>query len=299
MTILKAIAENKKIKKPIIYGIAGLSLLDEEKYFFASAGALGFILFSRNIENSVQVKKLINSLKELMEGEVLILIDQEGGRVARLRGEDWHNSPPAAHFAALYQKNKIQALQNCYDNAAKIARDLFALGINVNCAPVLDILTLKTHHIIGDRAFGSNAAQVIDLAKEVCRAFLDHKIYPVIKHIPGHGRAGADSHLELPIVNISLAELERSDFLPFIALADMKFAMTAHILYGQIDDLFPATISPKIIDLIRNKIGFKNILISDDISMKALSGSLADLCRSAIVAGCDGGRDHAGSRRQT
>lgn len=287
MHIFKKISQNKKVSKPVIYGIANLALSDPEKYFFENSGAIGFILFGRNIRDKEQVKALTSSLKELMDGEVLILIDQEGGRVQRLKGDGWNDYPPAKHFADLYLKNKDHAKKLCYENFSHIAKDLAELGINVDCAPVLDILTPETHKVIGDRAFGDNAQQVIDLAKQVCDAFLDNKIYPVIKHIPGHGRGTCDSHLELPKVCTSLKELENSDFLPFAELKDQKLAMTAHILYQAIDDKLPATISRKTIDVIRHQIGFKNILMSDDISMQALKGDVASRSSAALKAGCD------------
>ena len=287
MKLLKEISQNKKVFKPVIYGLSGLVLTDDEKRFFSKSGAIGFILFSRNVKDKTQVKALVKSLKELMEGEILILIDQEGGRVARLRGEDWSNYPTAYYFAQLFKDNQEQTKKACYNNASLIAKDLSELGINVNCAPVVDILTAKTHQIIGDRAYGDDPYQVSQLARQVCQGFLDNKVYPVIKHIPGHGRALADSHLELPVVDNELSELENYDFIPFKELSDIKFAMTAHILYSKIDDQFPATISRKMVDLIRNKIGFKNILMSDDISMKALPGSFSYRTKSIIDAGCD------------
>lgn len=287
MTLLKEISQNKKIHKPVIYGLSGLVLTEEEKRFFSRSGAIGFILFSRNIKDKVQVKALVRSLKELMDGEVLILIDQEGGRVARLRGEDWCSYPTANYFASLFKNNQEQTKKDCYNNASLIAKDLTELGINVNCAPVVDILTAKTHEIIGDRAYGDDPYQVSQLARQVCVGFLDNNVYPVIKHIPGHGRALADSHLELPIVDSELSELENYDFIPFRELSNIKFAMTAHILYSKIDSQFPATISKKMIDLIRNNIGFKNILMSDDISMKALPGSFSYRTKAIIDAGCD------------
>ncbi|MES2677530.1 MAG: beta-N-acetylhexosaminidase [Pseudomonadota bacterium] len=287
MNLFHKISQNKKINKPVIYGCSGLYLTDEEKYFFENSGCVGFILFKRNIRDKEQVKALVASLKELMGSEVLILIDQEGGRVQRLKGNDWNDYPPAKKFADLYLQNKDHAKKECYENYSQISRDLIELGINVNCVPLLDILTPKTHQIIGDRALGSSAKQVIDLAKQVCNACLDHKIYPVIKHIPGHGRGLADSHLELPIVDASLAELEETDFLPFAELKDQKLAMTAHILYTAIDDKLPATISKKAIDFIHNQIGFKNILMTDDISMKALKGDVGSRSQAALKAGCD------------
>jgi beta-N-acetylhexosaminidase len=287
MNILKKISKNNKINKPVIYGCSSLYLSDEEKYFFENSGAIGFILFKRNIRDKNQVKNLVNSLKEISDGEVLILIDQEGGRVQRLKGDDWNDYPPAKKFADLYEQNKDHSKKECYENYSQIAQDLTELGINVNCVPLLDVLTPKTHQIIGDRAFGSNAKQVIDLARQVCNACLDNKVYPVIKHIPGHGRGISDSHLELPIVDAKMTELKEVDFLPFAELKDQKLAMTAHILYKAIDDKLPATISKKAIDLIRNEIGFRNILMTDDISMKALSGNVADRSEAALKAGCD------------
>ncbi len=287
MNLLNKISTNKNINKPVIYGCSGLFLTDEEKYFFENSGAIGFILFKRNIQNKAQVKALVSSLKEIVGGEVLILIDQEGGRVQRLKGQDWNDYPPAKKFADIYQEDQPLSKKLCYENYSQISKDLTELGINVNCVPLLDVLTPKTHQIIGDRAFGDNPAQVIDLAKEVCNACLDNEVYPVIKHIPGHGRGISDSHLELPIVNASLQELKNCDFLPFAELREQKLAMTAHILYTAIDDQLPATISKKAIDLIRNKIGFKNILMSDDISMQALKGSVASRSQAALEAGCD------------
>ncbi|MDA0902171.1 MAG: beta-N-acetylhexosaminidase [Proteobacteria bacterium] len=287
MNLLKEISQNKNIKKPVIYGLQGLELSDEEKIFFSKSSPIGFILFSRNIKDKNQVKSLVKSLKELMGGEVLILIDQEGGRVARLKGGEWRDYPTARHFAEIYQNNQQQAKQDCYNNAALIAQDLTELGINVNCAPVLDIENSNTHEIIGDRAFGRNAAQIVDLASQVCQGFLDNDVYPVIKHIPGHGRATADSHLELPVVDADLFKLENTDFIPFKKLAHMKFAMTAHILYSKIDSKLPATISKKAIETIRNDIGFKNILMSDDLSMKALPKSFSYRTKASLEAGCD------------
>lgn len=287
MHLLKQISQNKSVIKPVIYGISGLELTDEEKYFFTKAGPMGFILFARNIRDKNQVKSLVASLKELMSGEVLILIDQEGGRVSRLKGKDWPEYPAAEHFAKIYHDQKEHSKTSCYKNAESIAQDLRELGINVNCAPVLDILTPKTHNIIGERSYGDNAKQVADLANQVCEAFLDNKVYPVIKHIPGHGRGTSDSHLELPVVDATLIELKNSDFIPFAELAHNKFAMTAHILYSTIDNKLPATLSSKVIDLIRHEIGFKNILMTDDISMKALNGSLSSRSELALKAGCD------------
>lgn len=285
--LLKQIAHNPQIIKPVIYGLKSTTINDEEKDFFSKNCGVGFILFSRNIADKNQLTKLCASLREIAGGEVLILIDQEGGRVARLAPPHWPSYPTGKYFADLYQHNKDQALSEIYQNYQFIAQDLCEIGINVNCAPVLDILSAKTHAIIGDRALGLDANQVSDLGQKVCAALLSKNVYPVIKHIPGHGRGMADSHLELPIVDEKLNNLLHSDFMPFKALNQQKFAMTAHILYTDIDDKNCATTSKKCIDLIRHKIEFKNILMTDDLSMKALTGNFASRAQNALDAGCD------------
>lgn len=287
MPLLKKIAQNKKVTKPVIYGVSGTSLTDEEKYFFSKNGTLGFIVFARNIEDPIQLRKLTNSLREIMEGEVLILVDQEGGRVARLKEPNWKKYPTGQYFSDLYQTNKEDARQELFKNFQEIARDLKEVGINVDCAPVLDILTEKTHQVIGDRAYGSKAEQVADLGLKVCEGLLSEEVYPVIKHIPGHGRGTSDSHLELPIVDATLEELRASDFVTFQKLRDQKFAMTAHILYSAIDKINCATISKTAIKLIREEIGFQNILMSDDVSMKALKGTFFEKSQAILEVGCD------------
>lgn len=287
MNLLHKISQNKKACKPVIYGVSGTSLTDEEKYFFSKNGVLGFIVFARNIENKEQLKKLTDSLKEIMEGEILILVDQEGGRVARLKEPNWKKYPTGQYFADLYQVNPNQAKEELYNNFIEIGKDLNEVGINVDCAPVLDILTDKTHNVIGDRAYGRTPKQVADLGRKVCEGLLSQNIYPVIKHIPGHGLGTSDSHLELPIVDASLDELRKVDFMPFKELRDQKFAMTAHILFNAIDKDCCATVSNKAIKLIREEIGFKNILMSDDVSMKALQGNFAEKSKAILQAGCD------------
>jgi len=287
MNLLQQISQNKKIVKPVIYGVLGKELSDEEKYFFAKNGPVGFIVFARNIEDKTQLKKLTDSIREVMEGEVLILVDQEGGRVARMKEPHWKKYPAGKYFADIYEENPAQAKELLFKNFAEIAADLMEVGINVDCAPVLDILTDKTHAVIGDRAYGKNAHQVSDLGRKVCEGLLSKGVYPVIKHIPGHGRGTSDSHLELPIVDASLEELRASDFAPFKDLRDQKFAMTAHILYNSIDKENCATTSKAAIKLIREEIGFQNILMSDDVSMKALQGSFYDKSKAILNAGCD------------
>jgi beta-N-acetylhexosaminidase len=285
--LLQKISQNKKVTKPVIYGVSSTSLTDEEKYFFAKNGALGFILFARNIEDKIQLKKLTDSLREVMDGEILVLVDQEGGRVARMKEPHWNKYPAGQYFADLYEANPEDARKALFKNFQEIGRDLNEVGINVDCAPVLDILTAKTHQVIGDRAYGKNAEQVADLGRKVCEGLLSQNVFPVIKHIPGHGRGTSDSHLELPIVNASLAELRAIDFITFQKLRDQKFAMTAHILYTAIDKINCATNSPTAIKMIREEIGFENILMSDDISMKALKGSFSEKSKRILAAGCD------------
>ena len=287
MNLLKQISQNKNLKKPVIYGVSGLELTDEEKSFFKENGCVGFILFARNIKDKVQLKKLVASLKELMEGDLLVLIDQEGGRVARMREPHWPKYPSGKYFADKYLIDKELAGQEIYENFNKIAKDLVEMGINVDCAPLLDVSCDITHDVIGDRAYGDNVQQITDLARGVCDGLLANKVYPVIKHIPGHGRGACDSHLDLPRVSATLKELQDVDFAVFKNFTEQKFAMTAHILYEAIDLQNCATNSRKMIDLIRNEIGFKNILMTDDLSMKALKGSFTDRTKNAINAGCD------------
>ncbi len=287
MSLLQKIAQNKKVVKPVIYGLLGTTLSDEEKYFFSKNGGVGFILFARNIVDREQVKNLTKSLRDLMEGEVLILIDQEGGRVQRMKDPHWKCYPTGEFFADIYKTNVEEAKIALFKNFQDIATDLMEVGINVNCAPVLDILTEKTHQVIGNRAYGKTPEQVSVLGRKVCEGLLSKGVYPVIKHIPGHGRGTSDSHLELPVVDCSIDELRATDFVPFKNLNDQKFAMTAHILYSAIDKKNCATVSKTAIDLIRNEIGFKNILMSDDVSMKALKGTFAEKTKSILEAGCD------------
>lgn len=285
--LLNKISKNKNIKKPVIYGISGYFITDEEKYFFKKNGCIGFIIFSRNIKDKVQLKALINSLKELMDGEILILIDQEGGRVARMKDPHWKCYPNGEFFAKLYKENPKNAVSVIRKNFSEIAFDLAEMGINVDCAPVLDLQFPQTHLVIGDRSYGNDVQQVVDLGRGVCEGLLSQNVYPVIKHIPGHGRATCDSHLELPIVDASFEELAKKDFEVFKKLSDQKFAMTAHILYTSLDKTNCATTSKKIIKLIREEIGFKNILMSDDLSMKALGGSFSQRVEKTMIAGCD------------
>lgn len=275
--------------KPFITGLKGLELSAEEITFIREHQPYGFILFARNCESPQQVKALCNALREVSgQGERLpILIDQEGGRVARLKPPHWRKAPPAGIFADIAGYDMALARRLVYLNARLLAAELAALGITVDCAPVADIPADGSHDIIGDRAFGEQPGQVAILAREMAEGLLDGGVLPVLKHIPGHGRALADSHEELPVVDTPLEELERTDFIPFWDLADLPFAMTAHIRYTALDTELPATLSPKVIRYIRETLGFHGILMSDDVSMKALSGDMGELSRQILAAGCD------------
>ena len=269
--------------KPIIFGCASTFLSEEEKLFFAENQPFGFILFLRNIENPDQVRNLVKELKSCVEHDyVPILIDQEGGRVRRLKPPNWKESPPCGTFEC--EKDPAAV---AYESAYAIGKELAELGINVDCAPMLDVRQPNAHDIVGDRAFSTKPEVVADLGKAFAEGLMDAEVAPVIKHIPGHGRSQCDSHEDLPVVDASLEELRAVDFPPFIALNDAPFAMTAHIIYKAIDPENCATESKKVIDLIRNEIGFKGLLMSDDLSMKALKGSFADRAKKCLTAGCD------------
>jgi beta-N-acetylhexosaminidase len=272
-----------------IYGCAALSLSHAEKSFFRDARPWGFILFARNISDSSQVKALVEELRDTVGDEKApVLIDQEGGRVARLKPPHWQARPPAARFGALHDSNPEAAREAVYLNARLIAHDLASLGINVDCLPVLDVPVPGAHDVIGDRAFSTDPTTVITLGKAQIEGLIDGGVLPVMKHIPGHGRAGADSHLDLPRVSASVEELSAGDFVTFRSLDTCPIAMTAHVVYESIDPQRPATTSPKVIrDVIRGEIGFDGLLMSDDLSMKALDGPLSVRAKQAQFAGCD------------
>jgi len=272
-----------------IYGCAGPALSAGERGFFRKAQPWGFILFARNIENPAQVKELILALRDTVADDAApILIDQEGGRVARLTPPHWRARPAAARFGALYAQDPERAREATYLNARLIAHDLSSLGLNVDCLPVLDVVALGAHDIIGDRAFAGDPATVIDLGRAQIQGLMEGGVLPVMKHIPGHGRAGADSHLALPRVSATIEELSASDFVTFRSLNTCPIAMTAHVVYDSIDPQRPATTSPKVIrEVIRGEIGFEGLLISDDLSMQALDGPLSLRARTALFAGCD------------
>ena len=272
-----------------IFGCIGERLSQEEKDFFKDVNPYGFILFKRNCVDKNQIKSLVEDLKESVgRDDVDVLIDQEGGCVARLRPPVWNEYPSALAFAELVEKHGLAGIKKAlYANYVLLASELAELGITVNCAPVVDILFEETHGIIGNRSFGSDPNIVAELATQVCQALQDHNIMPIIKHIPGHGRARVDSHLDLPTVSASLDEMQDTDFAAFKSVKDAPWAMTAHIIYTALDPENTATTSTKVIDFIRNDIGFNGVLITDDLSMKALQGSYAERTKKSLEAGCD------------
>jgi len=277
------------MRASLITGLAGHSLAADEARFLASARPCGLILFARNCDSPDQIRALIDAAKSAIgSDEVLVLIDQEGGRVRRLKPPHWRALPAAAAFALLSERHPGEARRAAWLAARLTAADLLASGINTNCAPVLDLPVAGSHEIIGNRAYGTTPDAVIALARAVAEGYLAGGVLPVIKHIPGHGRARADSHLELPTVATPRAELERTDFVPFRALRDMPAAMTAHVVFSDIDPTAPASISPVVTrDIIRGHIGFDGLLMSDDLNMHALSGSMGDRARAVIAAGSD------------
>jgi beta-N-acetylhexosaminidase len=272
-----------------IFGCAGLELLPEERDFFRQTRPWGFILFGRNVAHPEQVKRLVEALRETIDDpKAPVLIDQEGGRVARLKPPHWQERPPALRFAQLHDTAPDAAREAAYLNARLIAHELCELGINVDCLPVLDVPVEGADAIIGDRSYGSDPAVIIDLGRATIEGMIEGGVLPVMKHIPGHGRANADSHLALPRVATPAEELSATDFVTFRSLNNCPLAMTAHVVYEDIDPQRPATTSPKIIrDVIRGEIGFEGLLMSDDLSMQALTGSLDHRTKASLFAGCD------------
>jgi beta-N-acetylhexosaminidase len=272
-----------------ILGCAGPTLSREEIAFFRDVKPWGFILFARNVETPDQVRKLVEALRETVgRADAPVLIDQEGGRVQRLKPPHWPIYPPGRAYGRLPGNDPLLRREITRLGARLIAHDLASLGINVDCVPVLDVPDPSGHEIIGDRAYGDTPTEVAVLGRAAAEGLIAGGVLPVIKHIPGHGRARADSHLELPVVDASFDDLDARDFAPFRALSDMPMAMTAHVIYSAIDRRRPATTSKKAMrQVIRGAIGFDGLVMSDDLSMKALSGGFRDRAKQAIAAGCD------------
>ncbi|MCC6913931.1 MAG: beta-N-acetylhexosaminidase [Rhodospirillaceae bacterium] len=288
------VSQTAAAPRAAIFGLKGLTLNDAERAFFKRVRPLGYILFARNVEDPAQVLALVNDLRSLNPDlDPVVLIDQEGGRVQRLKPPYWRPAPTGAEFAALYATDADAAARHLRANFQLIGEELRALGIDVDCAPVMDVPVPGAHDVIGDRAYGTDPATVYALARQVCEGLIDAGVVPVIKHIPGHGRAMSDSHLELPRVGADLAALRATDFAPFRAFCaapdqPVAFGMTAHVVYEAIDPDRPATTSRRMIeDIIRGEIGFQGLLMSDDLGMKALSGPYDERAARSLSAGCD------------
>lgn len=274
--------------RALILGCAGTELSAVERSFFVDTDPFGFILFKRNCENSDQIRLLVGDLRDCVGRRAPVLIDQEGGRVQRLQPPQWRRAPAAELFGRMFQRDRVAAEQACRVNARLIAADLADLGIDVDCLPLLDVRQPDGHAVIGDRAFSEDPGTVAALGRAQAEGLAAGGVGPIAKHIPGHGRAGVDSHHALPVVETPLDTLRAVDFAPFAALADLPMAMTAHVVYSAIDPDRPATLSRKLIaEVIRGDIGFDGLLMTDDVSMKALSGSVAESAEAALSAGCD------------
>lgn len=278
---------------PVIYGLSSTSILPSEEQFFKKVKPAGFIIFSRNIESKDQLTQLCSQLKELIEqDEKLILIDQEGGRVQRYKKQSSDGPTlykPAKYFADLEQKIGLDsALIQTYKQNYKIAKEIKDLGFTTNCTPVADLYYPDSDDIVGDRSFGADPLKVAKFCKQVVKAHNDVGIDSIIKHIPGHGRAKCDSHKKLPLIEATLEDLENTDFIPFNLLKNCKFGMVAHIIYTSLDPIYPASLSKKVIEYIRFKIGFKGKLFTDCIHMSALDSYNFSLkTKMALDAGCD------------
>jgi len=273
---------------PAIFGLAGLSLSADERAFFREADPAGYILFGRNVRDRAQVRALTDELRAIDGRErLLVSIDQEGGRVARMKAPEWEAFPPGEAFARLWQVAPASAIEAARANAEALGHDLAEVGITVDYTPLLDVRQPGAHDVIGDRAFGSEPMQVAALGRAVLDGLARAGVVGCVKHMPGHGRACADSHKELPTVEASAEELE-GDLEPFRTLRDAPIGMTAHVRYTAWDTDNPGTLSRVVIEeVIRGKIGFEGLLLTDDIDMEALSGSVPERAERAIAAGCD------------
>jgi len=265
--------------RAFITGVAGLTLTAQERQFLKEADPWGLIVFKRNVADPASLRRLIDDFRELVGRQAPVLVDQEGGRVQRLGPPHWPSYPPGAAYAGLAAARL---------GARLIAADLGVLGIDVDCAPIADVPVPDADAIIGDRAYGATPEKVAAIAGAFAAGLMEGGVLPVLKHLPGHGRATADSHDRLPVVGTDRAMLEATDFAAFRPLAALPLGMTAHVVFSAIDPVAPATTSVTIVrDVIRDSIGFSGLLMSDDVSMGALSGSLAERTRAAIAAGCD------------
>lgn len=274
--------------KPVIFGLSGLTLTDDEKRLFRDVDPAGYIIFGRNVADRPQLRALTDSLRDLHgRDDVPILIDQEGGRVARMKAPEWPTFPAGGAFDALYDLAPMTAIEAARSNAEAIAMVLAEVGINVDCLPVLDVRVPDTHSAIGDRALGSDPMRVAALGRAILDGLAAGGVIGVVKHMPGQGRAVVDTHHELPHVHASEADLEQ-DLAPFRALNKAAMGMTGHVVYDVWDDQHTATMSPVVIEqVIRGKVGFDGLLMSDDLDMNALSGDVPTRALNCVEAGCD------------
>src|SRR5664279_2980688 len=274
--------------RAFITGLAGLTLAANERAFVREAQPWGLIIFKRNVSTPAQVTDLIRSFRDAVGREAPVLVDQEGGRVQRLSAPHWPVYPPGAVYGALYDREKSLGLAAAKLAGHLIAADLAVLGIDVDCLPIADVPVAGGDPVIGDRAYGTEPGKVAAIAGAIAQGLQAGGVLPVLKHLPGHGRAGADSHHRLPVVDTDRATLEKTDFAAFKPLAGLPLGMTAHVVFSAIDPAQPATTSVTMVhDVIRGFIGFRGLLMSDDVSMGALSGTIADRSRAAFAAGCD------------
>ena len=275
--------------KAMITGCAGIRFTEDEVAFLTREKPWGLILFARNIGMAEEIKALTAHFRELVgRADAPVFIDQEGGRVQRIREPITQRYPSGAAIGALYRRDPAAGKRAARAMSRLHAADLLPLGITADCLPVLDVPVEGAHDVIGDRAYGHDPVTVAILGREAAEGLLEGGVLPVIKHIPGHGRAFSDSHKALPVVDTPLEDLRRHDFPPFMALADMPMAMTAHVVYSALDPTRPATTSPRVIEaIIRGEIGFDGLLMSDDVSMHALSGDFGTRTESIFGAGCD------------
>lgn len=273
----------------LILGCAGTQLSPDEAAFFREADPWGLILFRRNVVDPDQVRRLTADFRAVVgRPDAPVLVDQEGGRVQRLGPPLWPKYPPARAFSRIAANDPFVGREMARLGARLMAADLNAVGITVDCAPVLDVPVAGAHDVIGDRAFSQDPREVANLGRAVAEGLIAGGVLPVIKHVPGHGRAGADSHLDLPVVDASLESLSASDFLPFRTLTDMPLAMTAHVVYTAVDRRGPATTSRKVMQgIVRGHLAYDGLMMTDDLSMKALAGTLAERARASYTAGCD------------
>ncbi|MCB1351749.1 MAG: beta-N-acetylhexosaminidase [Rhodobacteraceae bacterium] len=272
--------------RAVIFGCRGTRLTAAERDFFREADPWGFILFARNIESPAQLRALTSELRETTGRDAPVLIDQEGGRVARMRGPEWREWVPALEECERLPDRALRA-RAMYLRYRLIAAELRAAGIDVNCAPVLDVVSPGTHPILRNRCYGADPAEVAAIGHAVAEGLLAGGVLPIMKHMPGQGRADLDSHAALPVVEACHTALAATDFAPFHALADLPMAMTAHVVYPALDPDAPATLSARVIRVLREEIGFGGLLMTDDLSMHALSGPFETRVTAAIAAGCD------------